>query len=170
MCVEGRRRISWSGLTQDIKMGSYVIQCDVPHKWIAATDWPPCMYTVPDWGVMPCVCGTVFLCHSILVKVSPLQAVTIVICPQMFKSDVKPLTNKQKRDVLARFRCSRVRPVRSHGKRKSNRFGYTRLGLNTALWFSLGFSFTLSVYTQNRVKKLKGRRMSPLRRDKTNGN
>ena len=34
-CVEGRGRISRSGLTQDIKMGSCVFQCDVPHQWIA---------------------------------------------------------------------------------------------------------------------------------------
>ena len=33
--VKGRGRISWSGLTQDIKMGSCVFQCDVPHQWIA---------------------------------------------------------------------------------------------------------------------------------------
>ena len=35
VCVEGRGRISRSGLTQDIKMGSCVFQCDVPHQWIA---------------------------------------------------------------------------------------------------------------------------------------
>ena len=35
VCVEGRGRISRSGLTQDIKMGSCVFQCDVPHWWIA---------------------------------------------------------------------------------------------------------------------------------------
>ena len=35
VCVEHRGRISWSGLTQDIKMGSCVFQCDVPHQWIA---------------------------------------------------------------------------------------------------------------------------------------
>ena len=34
VCVEGRGRISRSGLTQDIKMGSCVFQCDVPHQWI----------------------------------------------------------------------------------------------------------------------------------------
>ena len=33
--VEGRGRISRSGLTQDIKMGSCVFQCDVPHQLIA---------------------------------------------------------------------------------------------------------------------------------------
>ena len=35
VCVEGRGRISRSGLTQDIKMGSCAFQCDVPHRWIA---------------------------------------------------------------------------------------------------------------------------------------
>ena len=34
-CVEGGGRISQLGLTQDIKMGSCVFQCDVPHQWIA---------------------------------------------------------------------------------------------------------------------------------------
>ena len=32
VCVEGPGRISRSGLTQDIKMGSCVFQCDVPHQ------------------------------------------------------------------------------------------------------------------------------------------
>ena len=35
MCVECRGSISRSGITQDIKMGSCVFQCDVPHQWIA---------------------------------------------------------------------------------------------------------------------------------------
>ena len=35
VCVEERGKISQSGLTQDIKMGSGVFQCDVPHQWIA---------------------------------------------------------------------------------------------------------------------------------------
>ena len=39
-CVEGRGRISRSGLTQDIKMGSCVFQCDVPHQWIAQRPAP----------------------------------------------------------------------------------------------------------------------------------
>ena len=34
-CVEGWGRISRSGLTQDIKNGSCVFQCDVSHQWIA---------------------------------------------------------------------------------------------------------------------------------------
>ena len=33
--VESRGRISRSGLTQDIKMGNCVFQCDIPHQWIA---------------------------------------------------------------------------------------------------------------------------------------
>ena len=35
VCVEGQGRISRSGFTQDIKMGSCVFQCDIPHQWIA---------------------------------------------------------------------------------------------------------------------------------------
>ena len=35
VCVEVRVRISRSGLTEDIEMGSCVFQCDVPHQWIA---------------------------------------------------------------------------------------------------------------------------------------
>ena len=35
VCVEGRGRITRSGVTQVIKMGSCVFQCDVPHQWIA---------------------------------------------------------------------------------------------------------------------------------------
>ena len=38
-----------------------------------------CLYTVTGWGVMSCVCGIVFLCDSTLVKVSLLQAGTVVI-------------------------------------------------------------------------------------------
>ena len=34
VCVEGQGRISWSGLSQEIKMGSCVFQCDVPHQCI----------------------------------------------------------------------------------------------------------------------------------------
>ena len=41
VCVEGRGRISWSGLTKDIKMGSCVFQCDVPHQWIAQRQVAP---------------------------------------------------------------------------------------------------------------------------------
>ena len=33
VCVEGRGRISWSGLTQDITMGSRVFQCGVELAW-----------------------------------------------------------------------------------------------------------------------------------------
>ena len=35
MCMEGRGRISRSGLTQVIKMCSCVFQCDFPHQLIA---------------------------------------------------------------------------------------------------------------------------------------
>ena len=38
VCVEDRGRISQSGPTQDIKLGScvfHMFHCDVPHQWIA---------------------------------------------------------------------------------------------------------------------------------------
>ena len=41
VCVEGRGRISRSGVTQDIKLGSCVFQCDVPHQWIAQQQVDP---------------------------------------------------------------------------------------------------------------------------------
>ena len=34
-CVEVWGRFSRSGLTQDIKLGSCIFQCDVPYQWIA---------------------------------------------------------------------------------------------------------------------------------------
>ena len=49
-----------------------------------------CLYTVTGWGVMSGVCGMAFLCGSTLVKVSLLQAGTVVIWPHMFQSDIKP--------------------------------------------------------------------------------
>ena len=81
MCVEGRGRISRSGLTQDIKMGSCVFYCDVPHQWISQRRVSPVsvycdgvgfhvlfLYTSCDEaGVMSCVCGMAFLCGKILV-------------------------------------------------------------------------------------------------------
>ena len=100
VCVEGRGRISRSGLTQDIKMGSCVFQCDVPHQSIVQRQVGPVslyFYTVTGWGVMSCVCSMAFLCGSTLVKVPLLQAGTVAIWPQMLQSDVKPKqTNKQK--------------------------------------------------------------------------
>ena len=35
VCVEGRGGISRSGLTKEIKLGSGVFQCDIPHQLIA---------------------------------------------------------------------------------------------------------------------------------------
>ena len=40
-CVEGQGRISQLGLTQDIKIGSCVFQCDVTHQWIAQRQVSP---------------------------------------------------------------------------------------------------------------------------------
>ena len=88
--VCGRLRKDFqSGLTQDIKMGSCVFQCDIPHKWITQDRSAPCLYTVTEWGVMSCVCSMAFLCGSTLVKVPLLQAGIIAIWPQMFKSDIE---------------------------------------------------------------------------------
>ena len=80
-----------------------VFQCDVPHQWLAQRQGGPvcvycdglgchvlCLYTVMGWSVMSCVCGMAFLCGSTLVNVPLLQAGTIAMWPQMFKSDVKP--------------------------------------------------------------------------------
>ena len=106
VCVEGRGRISRSGHTQDIKMGSCVFQCDVPHKWIAQQQVALCLYTVTEWGVMSCVCGMTFLCGSTLVKVPLLQAGTVAIWPQMFKSDVEPKQTKQTNYLMWPIRWS----------------------------------------------------------------
>ena len=60
VCVEGRGRISWSGLTLDIKIGSCVFQCDVPHQWIAQRqvgpvpvycDWVGCRVLCLQHGI-----------------------------------------------------------------------------------------------------------------------
>ena len=50
VCVKGRGRISQSGLTQDIKMGSCEFQCDVPHQWITQRQVGQCLYIVTGWG------------------------------------------------------------------------------------------------------------------------
>ena len=39
-----KTRISWSGLTQDIKMISCVFQCDIPHQWKARQVGPLSVY------------------------------------------------------------------------------------------------------------------------------
>ena len=46
----------WLGNTQDIKMGSCVFQCKVPHQWIAQNRPAVCLYPVTVWGGMSCVC------------------------------------------------------------------------------------------------------------------
>ena len=92
VCVEGRGRICQLCLTQDIKMGSCIFQCDLPHQWIAQRQVHPVSVYFDRVGsrVMSCVCGIAFLYGSTLVKVSLLQAGTVAIWPQMFKCDVKP--------------------------------------------------------------------------------
>ena len=95
VCVEGQGRISWSSLTEDIIMCSCVIQCDVPHQWIAQWQVGPvsvyCDRT--EWGVVSCVCGMAFLCGSISVKVPLLQEGTIAIWPHILKNDAKAKKN-----------------------------------------------------------------------------
>ena len=92
LCVEGRGRNSQSGLTYDIKMGSRVFQCDVPHQWIAQRKGRPRVCILWRGGVS---CPVSVAWHS-SVAVPLLQAGTIAIWPQMFKSDVKPKTNKNR--------------------------------------------------------------------------
>ena len=83
MCVEGQWRIYWSGQLQDIKV------------WLSTsidstmTGQPS---PVTGCGVMSWVCSLTFLCGSTLVKVPLLQAGTIAIWSQMFKSDNKTPT------------------------------------------------------------------------------
>ena len=95
MCVEGRGRISRSGLTQDIKMGSCVFQCDVPHQWIAQRQVGPASVYCDGVGChVLCLRHDISVCGSTLVKVPLLQAGTVAIWPQMFQSVVIQ-TNKQ---------------------------------------------------------------------------
>ena len=79
----------------------------------------PCLYTVTGWVVMSCVCGMTFLCGSTLVKVSMLQAGTVAIWPQMFKSDVKSKT--WNRPALKKF-CKRFNTVWERSENGSTRF------------------------------------------------
>ena len=57
VCVEGQEGNCWSGLTQDIKIGSCVYQCDIPHQWIA------------QWQVGPVsVCCDGVECHVLCLR------------------------------------------------------------------------------------------------------
>ena len=80
----------------DIKMGSYVFQCNVSHQWIAQRQVSPISVYRDGVGIMSCVWGMAFLCGSALVKVLLLQAGTVMIWPQMFKSDFKSKQTKLK--------------------------------------------------------------------------
>ena len=101
VCVEGRGRISRSGLTQDIKIGN----CVTVYSGVTfhINGCVLCLYTVTWWGIMSCVCGVVFMCSSTLVKIPLLQAGTVVIWPQMFQSDVKPKQSNKQTDTC--FLC-----------------------------------------------------------------
>ena len=94
VCVKSRRRISRSGLTQDIKWVAVYSRVTFHINEYHNDRSAPCLYTVTGRGVMSCVCGMAFLCGSTLAKVPLLQAGTVAIWPQMFKTDVKQ-TNKQ---------------------------------------------------------------------------
>ena len=80
MCVEDQGRNTLLGLTRDIKMGSFVFQCDVPHQWIAQRQVGPLSVYCDGFG-----CHVLCLRHVIpvrgttLVKVPLLQVGTVVI-------------------------------------------------------------------------------------------
>ena len=74
MYVEGQGRISRSGLTQDIKMGSCVFQCDVPHQWIAQRQVGPVSVYCDGVG-----CRVLCLRHGIPVWQHIGQSTTAII-------------------------------------------------------------------------------------------
>ena len=83
VCVKDRERISRSGLTQDIKMDSCVLQGDVPHQWIAQRQ-------VRHMSVYCDGCHVLCLRHDIPVWQHIGQSTTatnrhVAIRPQMFK-------------------------------------------------------------------------------------
>ena len=59
VCVEGRERISRAGLTQDIKMGSCVLQCDVQHSDRSTL----CLYTAA-WHFCVAAHWSKYLCYK----------------------------------------------------------------------------------------------------------
>ena len=76
----------------------------VPHQWIAQWQVDPMSVYCDGVGVMSCVCSMAFLCGSTFDKVPLLQAGTIAIRSQMFKSDVNPQqTNKFNIHVLIKY-------------------------------------------------------------------
>ena len=88
VCVEGRGRISRSGLTQDIKTGSCVFQ------WIAQQQVCPVSVYCDGVG-----CHVLCLRHDIPVWQHIGQSITatdtVAIRSQMFESDVKPKQTAQ---------------------------------------------------------------------------
>ena len=50
--------ISWSGQTEDMKIGSCGSQCDITHQWIVQTQVGSVFYIVTGWGVMSYICGS----------------------------------------------------------------------------------------------------------------
>ena len=93
--MEGQGRISQSGLTQDIEMGSSVFQCDVPHRWIAQRQVGSISVYCDGVG-----CHVLCLRHGIPVWQHIGQSTTAT---QMFKSMLDP--NKQKTNKIYTYVC-----------------------------------------------------------------
>ena len=70
VCVEGRRRISHSGMAQHIKIGSCVFQCGIITSMNCTATGRPCVCLFTGCVVVSCVCGIAFLCGSTLVEVA----------------------------------------------------------------------------------------------------
>ena len=98
--MEGRGRISRSGLTQNITVGSCIFHCNVPHQWITQRQVGP--VSVYCDGV---VCHVLCLRHGIPVWQHIGQSTTATSrhLRNMFQSDVK-LKTKQKNDTTASIR------------------------------------------------------------------
>ena len=99
-CVEVHGRISRSGLTQDIKMGSCVFQCDVPHQWIAQQQVGPVSVYCDGVG-----CHALCLRHGISVW-QHITTATSRHCRDM-TSDVKEILNPNKQVTFDNLSLSR---------------------------------------------------------------
>ena len=90
VCVEGRGRISRSGLTQDIKMGNYVFECDVSHKWIAQRQVGPVSVYCDGVGVWCSVSAAWHSCVAAHWTITTSRHRRGIVWPQMLKSDDQP--------------------------------------------------------------------------------
>ena len=103
MCVEGRGRISRSGLTQDIKMGSCAFQCDVPHQWIAQRQVGPVSVYCDVVG-----CHVLCLQHGISVWQHIGQSTTATNRHRRYENEIFVCLHLHSW-VPIRYRCSRRR-------------------------------------------------------------